>query len=122
MLGLLWGGLGVPFRRGSRRHQVAGNVFVISMLSLSASAVCLAFMKHQTGNVIGGIFTFYLVATAWSTARSRNGETGAFGWVALLVPLAVGIANVIYGLEKAFRQTGFKNDGVPAGMNFFLGA
>src|SRR5258706_5561628 len=48
ILGLLSGGLAVAFRKGSRRHQVAGNVFVISMLSLSASAVCLAFMKHQT--------------------------------------------------------------------------
>jgi len=67
-LGML-SGFAVFLHKGSRQHGVAGNVFVISMLSLSASGLYLAVMKSQPGNVLGGTLTFYLVATAWITAR-----------------------------------------------------
>jgi hypothetical protein len=89
-LGFLSGAMAVSFSKGSRRHGLAGNVFVISMLSMSASGVYLAFMKSQPGNVLGGTLTFYLVATAWMTARRGDGETGILDWGALLVSLAVG--------------------------------
>ena len=119
--GLLSGAVAMSFRKGSRRHRVAGNVFVISMLSLSSSGAFLAFMKSQMNNVFGGVLTFYLVATAWATARRRDGETGIFDWVALLVALALGAVIVTYGLEAANSQTGLKG-GIPAGMYFFLGS
>ena len=119
--GLLSGAVAMSFRKGSRRHRVAGNVFVISMLSLSSSGAFLAFMKSQMNNVFGGVLTFHLVATAWVTARRRDGETGIFDWVALLVALALGAVIVTYGLEAANSQTGLKG-GIPAGMYFFLGS
>jgi uncharacterized membrane protein len=119
--GLLSGAVAISFRKGSRRHRVAGNVFVISMLSLSSSGTFLASMKSQMNNVFGGVLTFYLVATAWVTARRRDGETGIFDWVALLVALALAAVIVTYGLEAANSQTGLK-DGIPAGMYFFLGS
>ena len=68
-LGMLSGFVTVFLRKGSRRHGIAGNVFVISMMSLSLTGVYLALMKSQPGNVIGGTLTFYLVTTAWLTAR-----------------------------------------------------
>ncbi len=46
------------FSTSSRQHGFTGNVFVISMLSMSASAVCLAFMKSQTGNVLAAFSPF----------------------------------------------------------------
>ena len=120
-LGILSGFVAIFLRKGSRQHRVAGNVFVTSMLAMSVCAVCLAFMKSQTGNVLGGVFTFYLVATAWLTARRRDGETSIFDWLALLVALAVGVVLVTFGLEKAYSQT-VPKDGVPAGMTFFMGS
>jgi len=120
-LGVLSGFAAVSFRKGSRRHRVAGNVFVISMLSLGATGVYLAFMKSQMSNVFGGVLTFYLVATAWMTARRRDGKPGIFDWVALLSALTVGIVIVTYGFQAAQSPTGSKG-GVPAGMYFFLGS
>src|SRR5438876_6783307 len=113
----------MSFRKGSSPHRAAGNVFFISMLSLSASGAYLALMKHQMNNVFGGVLTFYMVATAWVTVRrkDKDGQTGMFDWGALLVALAVGVVIVTYGLEKAYSQTAPK-DGVPAGMNFFMGS
>ena len=117
-LGLFSGAAAMSFRKGSRRHRMAGNVFVIAMLSMAAAAVYLAFMKQQISNVFGGILTLYLVTTAWVTARRREGETSLFDWGALLVVCAVGVVIVTYGFEAAKTPV----RGVPTGMFFFLGS
>src|SRR5438094_3527723 len=83
-LGLVSGAAAMSFRKGSRRHRLAGNVFVISMLSMAAAAVYLAFMKQKTSNVFAGILPWYLVTTAWVTARRRTGETAIFDGGGLL--------------------------------------
>ena len=61
-IGLLSGAAAVCFRKGSRRHGIAGNVFVISMLTLAASGILLAILKHKTGDTVGGALTLYLDA------------------------------------------------------------
>jgi uncharacterized membrane protein len=120
-LGLLAGAVAISFRKGSSRHRVSGNVFVVAMLGLSASGVCMALMKHQPGNVLGGALTFYLVATAWRIARRGDGQTDGFDWSALLVVLAVGVVALTFGLEAARSQTGLKY-GIAAGPYVFLGS
>src|ERR1700675_3869351 len=87
IVGILSGSAAMIFRKGSARHRLGGKVFVAAMLTLASSAVYLAIMKNQMGNVLGGTFAFYLVATAWATARHGDGKTGVFDWVAMLVPL-----------------------------------
>ncbi|WP_157467380.1 hypothetical protein [Edaphobacter aggregans] len=118
---MLSGFAAVSFCKGSRWHRVTGNVFVLSMLCLSASGVYLALVKHQPGNVLGGALTFYLVATARVIARRTEAETGIFDWGALLVPLAVAAVSVNYGLEAAHSQTGLSH-GYPVGPYLFLGS
>jgi hypothetical protein len=120
-LGMLSGFVAVFLLKGSRRHGLAGSVFVISMLSLSASGAYLAVMKAQPGNVLGGVFTFYLVATAWMTAKRRDGGTSIFDWGALLVVLAVAACQLTFGLQAALSQTGLKYD-YPPGPYFFMGS
>ena len=119
-LGLLFGILAICVRKGSRSHGVAGIVFSLSMLSLAASGVYLAYTKSQIGNILGGVLTLYMVATAWSAARRSDGQTSMFDWVALFIAFAVGASCVTYGFRVATGGTG-ANDGVPAGMDFFLG-
>jgi uncharacterized membrane protein len=120
-LGLLSGTAAMTFRKGSPRHVLAGKIFVASMLTLAAAAVYLAILKHQTGNIMGGFLTFYLIGTAWLTARRRDGETSRLDWVALLIPLAIGIFNWVYGL-RILRSGANSADGVPVGMMFFMGS
>lgn len=116
---MLSGGVAVFLRKGTQRHRVAGNVFVISMLSLGATAVYLAIMKSQMNNVFGGVLTFYLVATSWMTARRREAGTGIFDWIGLMAAMTVAAVVAIYGLQAARSAAGSK-DGVPVGMYFFL--
>jgi hypothetical protein len=111
----------MSFRKGSPRHALAGKIFVIAMMTMSSSAVYLAFMKHQMGNVLGGTFAFYLVTTAWLTAKRGNGETSLFDWGTLLIPLLVGIGLWISGLQVVYGHVK-STDGVPVGMHFFMGS
>jgi hypothetical protein len=120
-LGLLSGTAAMSFRKGSRPHRLTGYIFVISMLSLGASGAHLGFTKHQMLNGLQGVLTFYLVATAWWTARRRDGETCTLDWGALTVPLAVGAGLLFYGLEAAKSQTGSRG-GYPAAAYFIFGS
>jgi uncharacterized membrane protein len=90
-VGLLSGFLTMAFRKGSGLHGAAGSVFFVSMLSASGAGACVAaFLRPNSGNVMGSVLTFYLVATAWVAAKRRDGKAGIFDLGALLFPLAVG--------------------------------
>jgi len=120
-LGLVSGTAALSFRKGSRRHAIAGKVFVASMLTMATGATYLAIQKHQPGNIGGGILTFYLILTAWFAARRPEKSTNKFDWVVLLIPLVLGALTWFSGVEK-IRTPRPSQDGVPAGMNFFLGS
>ena len=113
-LGMLSGVAAMSFRKGSRRHGLAGNVFFVAMLVMGLSAAYL-------GNVFGGLFACYMVTTGWLTARRRSGETSVLDWAALVFALAFGVLTLIKGIEVAQTPTGSLK-GVPAGMFFFLGS
>jgi hypothetical protein len=120
-LGLLSGTAAILFRKGSPRHVLAGRIFVASMLIMAVFAVYLAIVRHQPSNLGGGILTFYLIGTAWLTARRRDGKANRFDWVLLLIPLALGILTWLSGI-KIVRSGAGSPDGVPVGMTFFMGS
>ncbi|HWC17757.1 MAG TPA: hypothetical protein VG498_12125, partial [Terriglobales bacterium] len=120
-LALFSGAAAMLFRKGSRRHRLAGNVFVVSMLIMASAAVYVAAQRHEPGNINGGILTFYLILTAWLTARHRDGQTSKYDIALLLIPLVLGSLTIFSGIEK-LRIAGPPKDGVPAGMHFFLGS
>jgi uncharacterized membrane protein len=120
-VGLFSGTAALSFRKGSRRHVLAGKIFVASMLTMAVGALYLAVVKHQPNNIGGGIITFYLIGTAWLTARRRDGETSRLDWVVLLIPLTLGILSWMSGI-KAVRSGATSQGGVPVGMTFFMGS
>jgi hypothetical protein len=120
-VGLLSGTAAILFRKGGPRHALAGRIFVVSMLIMASVATYLAVLKHQTGNITGGIFTFYLIGTAWLTARRGDGRTSRFDWVILLIPVTVGI--LLWARAISILRSGAPSpDGVPVGMSFFMGS
>jgi uncharacterized membrane protein len=69
---LLSGAVAMSLRKGSRRHALAGDVFVISMMCMSGSGATVGIVKYlvtnsqaQLANFLSALLTFYLVATAW---------------------------------------------------------
>jgi hypothetical protein len=113
VVGVLAGAAAMSFRKGSRWHGVAGNVFFVAMLVMGLSAAYL-------GNVFGGLFASYLVTTGWSTARHRAGETSVFDWGAFLFAFGAAVLFVTHGVRVATGMVPPK-PGVPTGMIFFLG-
>lgn len=121
-LGMLSGFVAAFLRKGSRQHAISGNVFVISMLTMAAAGTWLAIRASQPGNILGGTLTFYLVATAWATAR-RRGETaipGILDWGGFLVISTIAAIELTCGVEAALSSTGMKYD-YPPGPYFMMG-
>jgi hypothetical protein len=119
-VGCLSGFAAAAFRKGSRRHAIAGTIFVISILTLAASGAFMATMKFQPGNILGGAFTFYLVATAWLTAKHRHGEKGIADWIALSLALGVAAFEVTFAIQAAMSPTG-RRFGYPPGPYILFG-
>ena len=120
--GILSGAVAMIFRKGSRGHVLAGQIFVVAMLCMSASGAYMAyFVKPNMGNVMGGVMTFYMVSTAWMTARRKDGETSIFDWAALLVALAFAAYAATLGLQAAHNPTGLK-EGYPPALYFIWGS
>lgn len=115
------GAAALVFRKGSPRHVLAGKVFVASMLTMAVAAIYMAIVKHQSSNIGAGMLTFYLIGTAWLTARRKDGETSRLDWIALLIPLALGILTWMNGI-RVVRSGASSQDGVPVGMVFFMGS
>ena len=106
IIGVLSGSTALAVRKGSRLHRRSGDVFVISMLSMAAAGAYVAFTKSQPTNVMAGVFTFYLVASAWLTVMRKEKETGRIEFVLLLVGLAAGITSLTFGWQAAHRSAG----------------
>lgn len=109
------------FRKGSHRHVLAGRVFVASMMTMAVAAFYLAIVKNQSSNIAAGLLTFYLIGTAWLTAKRKNGERSLLDWMAPLIPLALGILNWMNGI-RVVRRGASSQDGVPVGVMFFMGS
>jgi uncharacterized membrane protein len=127
IVGIAAGTAAMVLRKGSPRHALAGKVFVAAMLTMAAAAVYLATLRHQPGNITGGIFTFYLILTAWLTARDPEGESHlhgkaqvhAYDWLLMLVPLVLGTLGWFNAIQVV-RGHALQPKGVPVGMSFFM--
>ena len=121
VLAMFAGAAAMSFRKGSRWHGRAGNVFVAAMLSMGVAASFLAYMKHQPNNVFGGLVTIYMVATAWATARRRDSESSILDWIGFLFALVIGLLGVIQGFQKVTGRAPV-DDGTLPFMQLFMGS
>jgi len=118
-IGLLSGTAALIARKGSRRHRLAGQIFIVSMLVMAAiGAIVSPFLGHGV-DTLAGTFTFYLVVTAWLTVKRRGGETGRAEMIALAVALGAVVAGVTLGVLGTGRPR-HMIAGYPAGAYFFV--
>ena len=115
-VGLLSGTFAIAVRKGSRLHRASGNLFTVAMLTLASSALCLAIMKSQHGNVVGSILTFYMISTAWLAGRRRG--VGRLDLVALVVGTGGATAIIALGVWTLHHP----DVNAPAAMCFFMAA
>ncbi|MEA2162321.1 MAG: hypothetical protein QOK37_448 [Thermoanaerobaculia bacterium] len=101
MIAVLAGFAALFVRKGSLMHRRTGDVFVISMLLMAGGGATIALMKSQPMNVMAGLFTFYLVATAWLTVWRKSNQTGSMEVGLLVLGLAVCAIALYFGLRDA---------------------
>ena len=114
-LGLLAGAAALGFRKGSRLHRLAGNIFVVAMLVMSGigAAVAPFLPTPERASVIAGGLTFYLVLSSRAAVKRKPGQIGAFDYGLLLTSLAVVAASACLMNLAAQSPTG-RLDGQPA--------
>ena len=126
IIAFLFGSTALIAPKGGRLHRLSGIVFSVSMLAMAASGGFLALLRSQRVNVIAGVFTFYLISTAWLTVKRKANETGlaeiallcvGFGVspgiaviVAVLAVLLNGLILLGHGSRNVDRTDGTKKD------------
>jgi uncharacterized membrane protein len=122
-VGLVSGAVAAVAAKGGRLHRAAGNTFFVSMLIMSAVGAAVApFLPiPQWSSTGAGIFTFYLVATGWATARRRGAGVGGFEIGAAIAALGAGVAFAAMGWVGAHSPDGMIG-GVPYQPAFVFAA
>ena len=107
-VGLGSGTIAIIARKGGRLHRVAGTVFFVSMLVMAVFALWLAVaMPGQTVNLFIGVFTLYLVATAWMTVWRKAGAIGLPEKIAMVVALVLCAPFAVLSFQLATGMTPF---------------
>ncbi len=117
---VLAGAFALFSRKGSKIHRAAGNIFFAFMLLMASTGAIVAFQKPTMITFLAGVFTAYLVTTAWVTIRRTAPKISLFEVISPLVAMAVSGAGFYFGLEALQSATKLK-DGFSAEPYFFFG-
>ena len=122
IVGILSGTTALLVRKGCPVHRRAGTWFFVSMLAMATiGAVLSPFLPRPNwGNVVGGVFTFYLVATSWVTIRRSDGGAGWAALGAFLVAGCVVAMDFTLGVRAAHAAPA-SHDGTPLAAYFVFG-
>jgi len=96
-IALIAGAAALVLPKGSRLHARAGTWFFAAMLVLAGTGAVIAALKPERISAVVGVLTCYLVATAWRTARRRDGKAGRFELAALAVALGCAAVQLRFG-------------------------
>jgi uncharacterized membrane protein len=118
LLAIATGAIAMMLRKGSRSHTLVGRLFGLSMLSTSGVAAYIAFTDPQgkVVNVVMGLLTFYLVATAWRAACRRRPRSDVIDWLGMAGAATLALALTRIGLDVAAGR--LSRAGAPSGVFF----
>jgi hypothetical protein len=113
LVALIAGSTALTVAKGSAWHRRSGIVFAIAMLTMAAMATYLSLSIPDRGNLPGGLFAAYLVATGWGTIRLKQRAVGAFELWGLAALLAITALTITFALLAQAHPDGLL-DGKPA--------
>lgn len=114
---LVAGACALLARKGGPLHAKAGTVFFAAMLAMAGTGAVIAAAKPERGTAAIGVFTCYLVATAWASARRRDGKAGGFELAGLAVASACAAAMLAFALIASSSPSG-RFDSLPAAAHY----
>lgn len=96
-IALVAGAMAVVARKGGPQHSSSGTWFCVSMLVLGVTAAVLGPFKSPPDSPVGGLLVCYFVATAWMTARRKDGKAALFEKAACLLVLVCAAVTIREG-------------------------
>jgi uncharacterized membrane protein len=99
LLAIASGYLAVAAPKGRPVHRAAGTAFFLAMAVMASAAAVLGLNAGQSGNVVAGVFTLYLISTAWMAAKRPEGVVGRFELVAILFALGIAALSALRGWQ-----------------------
>jgi uncharacterized membrane protein len=113
LTGIISGVLALAGPKGGGWHRRVGATFFVSMLIMSGIGAAVSPFIPQRGNVVPGLLTFYLTATAWATVRLKDDQARRFEIAAMAVAAAACALGVTFALT-AVSSPGGLLDAEPA--------
>lgn len=98
-IGLLSGAVALAVRKGGPVHRVSGDVFVIAMIVMGGASAWLSAAIADWKNLPGGLFTAYLVMTAWATLARNEALARVGEHVALVLGGAAAASAVLLAVQ-----------------------
>lgn len=120
-VGIITGYVALFAAKGARVHRRSGMLFVFSMVTMAVSGAVMAAFRGESGNMVAGMLTAYLVVTGMSTVRDPSAGTRRLDVGAMLVGLTVGVGGLALGIDSASRGEAVR-DGSPVPMLILFGA
>ena len=105
--------------KGSTAHRKVGLWFVAAMAIMGTTAAAITIITGA-GAGIGGLLVLYLVVTALTTVRPLRTRQRYLDVACLTVGALFMVVTFMSGIENVVKFGGVR-DGVPAGMQFFIG-
>jgi len=111
----------IYYKKGSKQHRRWGKIFVYSMAMMGGLGAYLAYFKPEFISTINGLFTVYLVTTAWVTVKGEKKEVGNFEKGAFIIVLTIFSLDMYAGTLAMNSESGLYHN-FPAGIYFFFGS
>ena len=115
---LVSGCIAIAAHKGGAWHRRSGLFFVGAMIAMGLTGVGISVYERKP-SVAAGAVAAYLVFTAWTAIRPVP-VWGRGVDIALTLLACVFAAGGFRDAFTTFGMPGHKNEGVPAGMQFFL--
>lgn len=108
-IGLVTGYTALLTRKGETVHRSAGVIFLVAMVTMGVFAGVLGVAKGQWGNAVGGLFTAYLVTTAWLAVKRPEGVIGRFEVWACVIAAVIAAISFWGGEQPGVNAAGVSN-------------
>lgn len=105
-LALLAGPVAMFNQNGGQTHRISGKIYFWSMVFIFASSIIMSLAKNNLFLFMIGIFSFYLVITAYRALHLKNLHKGQkaelFDWAVLWLSALAGTGLAVFGLYVVF--------------------
>ncbi|AZZ97798.1 hypothetical protein [Pseudoalteromonas sp. R3] len=116
---IIAGVIAMAVAKGKSLHATAGTWFVYTMLTMALSGTLIAILQPMIITAIAGIYTAYLVISAWQAVKSAPNTRGKFDYAFPVCSLLIIIAGMYYSAQAGSSPAEIKH-GISAYDYYFF--